>query len=137
MCPLKIISSYCLVKPHITIFVIDINCVVIMKFVIAWYNTVHVSQINIYFHRSEWPVISWIVSPIIGRMPRTIISTPEEIENHRPANKYRFYNIIYAKNIRIANYLNINFRRISLFNYYGCYVLISISIQYCLNNDKM
>jgi hypothetical protein len=67
-------------------------------------------------------------------MPAVIAGSPEEGEYGRSVHIYRFDDVVWSVQIRIAYYLNVGSAVVFLFNHDGSHILENVAVQDSLNN---
>jgi len=79
-------------------------------------------------------VIGGIITPIVRRIPGSVIRSPKPTVNNGSININRLYNVVVAIDIRVSD--NLDNRSVILFCYNQCcYILVNVFCQNCLNNN--
>lgn len=82
--------------------------------------------------------ITWVIAPIVRRMPTVPTWSPEPIVDDRSINIDRFDYIVCSIEVFIANNLySYLLRRLIFFDIYTCYILIDVFCKYCLQYNKV
>lgn len=98
---------------------------------------VNVSIVAVVMVRLTEMIISWVITPVIGRIPYHMERIPEKIIDQWSVYINWFENVIRTINVFITHYLYGNFLLVAYININGGNILENILTQHGLNYHKV
>lgn len=98
---------------------------------------VDIVDIDIYGTRMPVTPVRRVVTPVVGRIPSVVAGTPEEREDGRGINIYRFDDVVRTVEIRIADNLHVSSAVVFLFYHDSSHILEDVAVEDSLNNYEV